>query len=212
MNIDDRLRDATAAVNELVDGQLDVDADLQQVMQQLAAQPEDRQRHLAEKPRRTSTLGLLLRNPVHNLPLAQRIMAVGLRLLPAAHRQRYAAEWAADLDFLAERRTPQLGLAVRLMLQVPRLAVVLFWHQWRRPSPRSARRLQLVRPWLMGVATALMVAAGALLTVPTPPTWPRAGLVALASLLGGLITAWQGWARQQTSDDHDEPEEKKARE
>jgi hypothetical protein len=200
VNIDDRLRDATAAVDELVTVELDIDADLRQVMRKLAVQPVSQQRHRAATRARAGMLGLV-RNPLRSLPLAKRIAAIGLRLLPAADRQRYADEWAGDLESAAKR----LPLAVRLMVRTPRLALVLWFHV-RRQSPGSARRFDLRKGLIGAVATAIAAATG-ILVASTPPTWLQIGLVVLVAVLAGLTLGWP--AGRHASDEQEEPERKK---
>jgi hypothetical protein len=137
------------------------------------------------------TPGSLRSRLVHSLVVSIRVVELGLRLLPSSVRTRYEQEWHADLEELHRAKAPLLGVATRITVRAPWMAMILRTSAWRRsPAVRWAATLEPV--WVgLGWATATFLAGAAGLSARgQPPTDQQLHLLAGASLLTGGLTAW----------------------
>ncbi|MGH3694961.1 MAG: hypothetical protein ACRDRX_13415 [Pseudonocardiaceae bacterium] len=57
--------------------------------------------------------------------LALRVIRLAVRLLPSAYRDRYRAEWTAELDEMERQKISQLVSSLRILLGTPSVGRVL---------------------------------------------------------------------------------------
>jgi hypothetical protein len=128
---------------------------------------------------------------VHSLLVSMGVVGLGIRLLPSTARARYEQEWYGDLEELQREKAPLLGVAIRIVVRAPWMAVILRASAWRR-SPAMRWVASLEPLWVgLGWATATFLAGAAgLSTGSQPPTDQQLRLLAGASLLTGGLTAW----------------------
>jgi hypothetical protein len=73
--------------------------------------------------------------------LAGRIVRAAARILPSDYRERYAAEWMAEIDALAGRHVSILATALRILLRAPSTACSLpgtLEPEWQRFAATAA--------------------------------------------------------------------------
>lgn len=71
----------------------------------------------------------------HAPSLARRLIRVAARMLPGTHRERYLAEWMAELDEMERQNVSQLLASIRILVSAPTTGSVL--RAMDRPASRA---------------------------------------------------------------------------
>jgi hypothetical protein len=168
--------------------------------------PDDLDQIIAEA-RRRERAAARYRKPAtaHRWPLTVWLASF---LLPRAHRARYAAEWAAELEYVAAEQglRAQRLQGLRILLSTPWTALLLL-HAWVRRVPAQKR---FERDLLAAVVTAVGVAAVTAATLAdafTSHELARSIYAALGAGLTGLLAGVSLWRERRHSRDSDDPQQ-----
>lgn len=119
--------------------------------------------------------------------------AVGL--LPSGDRERYRAEFLAELDWLDVERQPMLRVALGMLATACATRIALQAKDWVASS--TGQRLGRLEPLWAGLVSALgvfaAVAAGWQWRQGQPPNRAQLAWAGLAAVAAGGLAAWQTW-------------------
>lgn len=126
------------------------------------------------------------------------------RLLPKEHRERYGEEWSAELDAFTGGRCAKLGMAVSILVYASstrralRRAPIELKAQGEVLAVKTRKRRKL-EALIIGILAAVAVFAGLACSLYLPsephPSRLQLCLACLASLLSGVLAAWEAWPR-----------------